>query len=278
MTPPRSRRTSRNKWSYALLSEAEQRLFDALGVFPASFDADAAVAVAGAAGLERWDVLDGLTALVGQCMLAEEEGPDQDSRYRLLETMRAYARQHLPAGQLTRLQRAHAGYYATFAERAGPELYGPAQLDWQRRIRAEGDNLRAAVTWALAHGGQAPRLAFRILTGLLGSIVQLPVITRGWAEACLTRLGACPPEFRRPVLTAAAWNALGAADFPLALRRAEQALAEPAPSDPLTSGTIPIGLATIYAATGQPQRAIGILREARQQAAERASRSSSGSR
>ena len=40
------------EWSYALLSQTEQRLFDALGVFPASFDADAAVAVAAAAGLD----------------------------------------------------------------------------------------------------------------------------------------------------------------------------------------------------------------------------------
>ena len=62
--------------------------------------------MAAAAGLARWDVLDGLTALVGQSLLAEEEGPGQASRYRLLETMRAYARQHLTAAQLTRLQHA----------------------------------------------------------------------------------------------------------------------------------------------------------------------------
>ena len=37
------------EWSCALLIETEQRLFDALGAFPASFDADAPVAVAAAA-------------------------------------------------------------------------------------------------------------------------------------------------------------------------------------------------------------------------------------
>ena len=257
------------EWSYALLSETEQRLFDALGVFPASFDADAAVAVAAAAGLDRWDVLDGLTALVGQSLLAEEEGPDQASRYRLLETMRAYARQHLTAAQLTRLHRAHARFYAAFAERAGPELFGPAQLDWQHRIRAERDNLHAAITWALARGGQAPRLAFRIVTALLALAAMSPVITRGWAEACLTRLEACPPELRAPVLTAAACNAFLADDFPLAQRRAEQALAEPASGDPLTSCGIRAVLATIFTFTGQPERAIGLAREARQEAADR---------
>jgi hypothetical protein len=257
------------EWSYALLGQAEQRLFDALGVFPAGFDADAAVAVAGVAGLQRWDVLDGLGGLVSQCMLAPEEGPDQASRYRLLETMRAYARQHLTAGQLARLQRVHAGFYTAFAERPGLELWGPGQLDWQHRIRAERDNLQAAVTWALARGGQAPRLAFRIVTALLGLAVLSPVITRGWAEACLTRLEACPPELRAPVLAAAAWNAFLADDFPLAQRRAEEVLAEPASGDLLISGPIRSTLATIYTYTGQPERGVGFAREYRQEAAER---------
>ena len=124
-------------------------MFGGLGVFPASFDAAAAVGVADTGGLQRWDILDSLTSLVGKSMVAEEEGPDQTSRYRLLETMRAYARQQLAADELDLLQRRHAEHYTAFAERAGPELLGPAQLEWQHRIRAELDNLQAAVTWAL---------------------------------------------------------------------------------------------------------------------------------
>jgi predicted ATPase len=225
--------------------------------------------VAAAAGLDRWDVLDGLTALVGQSLLAEEEGPDQTTRYRLLETMRAYARQHLTATQLTRLARAHARFYAAFAERAVPELWGPAQLDWQRRIRAERDNLQTAITWSLARGGQAPRLAFRILAALLNLEIISPVIVRGWAEACLTRLDAGPPGLRAAVLAAAAWNAFLADDYPLAQRRAEQALAEPASSDPYTSLQVRVMLGTLYGSTGQAERAIGLARELGREAAER---------
>jgi hypothetical protein len=257
------------EWSYALLSDTEQRLFDCLGVFPASFDADAAIAVAAAAGLDRWDVLDALTALVAQSLLAEEEGPGQASRYRLLETMRAYARQHLTAAQRTRLHRAHARFYAAFAERVGPELYGLVQLDWQRRIRAERDNLHAAITWALARGGQDPRLAFRIVTALLSVAIVSPAITRGWAEACLARLDACPPDLRAPVLAAAAWNAFLADDYPLTQRLTEQILAEPAPGDPLISWRTRTILAVIYTSSGQPERALGIFREVRQEAADR---------
>jgi predicted ATPase len=154
------------EWSYGLLGQAERRVFDGLGTFPASFDTAAAIAVAGAGGQSRWDVIDGLTALVGQSLVVPEEGPDQTSRYRLLETMRAYAQQHLAASEHDGMRRAHAEHYAAFAERAGPELPGPAQLDWQHRIRAELDNLNAAVTWALTSGGQADQLAFRIVAAL----------------------------------------------------------------------------------------------------------------
>jgi hypothetical protein len=257
------------EWSYALLSKTEQQVFDCLGVFPAGFGADAAVAVAAAVGLDRWDVLDGVGALVGQCLLAEEEGPEQTTCYRLLETMRAYARQHLTAAQRTRLARAHARFYAAFAERAAQEMSGPAQLGWQRRIRAEQDNLHAAVTWALARGGHDPRLAFRIVTVLVALEGLANVIIRGLAEACLTRLDACPPELRAPVLTAAARSALTAGDLPLARRLAEQALAEPAPGDPLTSWATRAAIAEIYYVTGQPERGVSLARQARQEAAER---------
>jgi predicted ATPase/class 3 adenylate cyclase len=256
------------EWSYALLSQAEGRVFDCLGVFPASFDAGAAVAVAGADGLQRWDLLDSLTDLVGKSLVAEEEGPDRASRYRLLETMRAYARQQLAAGELDRLRRAHAEHYAAFAERAGPELAGPAQLEWQPRIRAERDNLQAAVTWALACGGQARPLAFRIVAALAAFAAGSPGTARGWAEACAAQIGACPPELRGMVIAAAAWSTFFAGDVLLAQRRAEDALQDRAAGDPISLGMLRLLLAQTYAVTGQPERGASIARQARQEAAD----------
>ena len=256
------------EWSYALLGQAERRVFDGLGVFPASFDAAADIAAAG--GLQRWDILDSLTGLVGKSLVAQEEGPGQTSRYRLLETMRAYARQHLAAGELGRLQLRHAEYYAVFAERAGPELAGPAQLEWQRRILAERDNLQAAVTWALASGGQARPLAFRTVAALaaLALGLMLPGTVRGWAEACAAQLGECPPELCAPVLAAAAGSALSAGDLPLAQRRAEDALQDPAGGDPLSRGLLRILLSLAYTWTGQPERGASIACEGHHAAAE----------
>jgi predicted ATPase len=258
------------EWSYALLGETERHVFDSLGVFPASFDAAAAVAVGGAGGLQRWDILDSLTTLVGKSMVAEEEGPDQSTRYRLLETMRVYARQQLAAtGEQDRLQRAHAEHYAAFAERAGPELLGPAQLEWQHRIRTELDNLRAAVTWAMTSGDQTRPLAFGIVAALANFAISGPSTVGVWAEAGVAQIGTCPPEIRVTVLAAAGWSAFFAGDLPLAQRRAEDALREPVTSDPSSLGMPRCLLSRIYSYTGQPERGASIAREGLQEAAQR---------
>jgi predicted ATPase/DNA-binding XRE family transcriptional regulator len=259
------------EWSYALLGEAERHVFDCLGVFPASFDASAAIAVAGEGGLARWDMLDSLTALVGKSMVTEEEGPDQTSRYRLLETLRAYARQQLATvGDPDRLRRGHAEHYAAFAEKAGRELPGPLQLSWQRRVRAELDNVQAAVTWALTSGGQARQLAFRIVAALANMGIS-PSTVGLWAEACMAQLGACPPELRATVIGTAAWSAFFAGDLQLAQRRAEDALQEPASADPNGFGMPICLLSRVYSLTGQPERGAVIAREGRLEAAKRGS-------
>lgn len=224
--------------------------------------------MADAAGLQQWDVLDSLTNLVGKSMVAEEEGPDQTSRYRLLETMRAYARQQLAVGDLRRLRHRHAEHYAVFAERAGLELVGPEQLEWQPRIQAERDNLQAAVTWALTSGDEAHPLAFRIVAALSALAAISPSTAGGWAEACAAQIGACPPELRGMVTAAAAWTAFFASDLPLARRRAEDVLHDPALSDPISLGVLRMVLAQTYTLTGQPERAVSIAREGRREAVE----------
>ena len=257
------------EWSYALLGEADRRVFGCLGVFPGSFDAEAAVAVADAGGLARWDVLDGLTELVGKSLVMQEEGPDQTSRYRLLETMRAYTGQQLAAvGEPDRLRHRHAEHYAAFAERAGLEVTGPAQLEWQPRIRAERDNLQAAVTWALSSGDQARPLAFRIVAALVAFAITSPGTVAGWAEACLAQISECPPELRGMVIAAAGWSAFWSGDLPLAQRRAEDALRAAAADDPIGTGLLRVLLAQTYTFTGEPERGASLARQARQEAAE----------
>ncbi|HYB14280.1 MAG TPA: hypothetical protein VEF71_02245 [Streptosporangiaceae bacterium] len=57
-------------------------------------------------------------------------------------------------------------------------------------------------------------------------------------------------------------------DLPLAQRRAEDALQDPAVDDPISLGLLRTVLAQAYTLTGQPERAVSIAREGRQEAAE----------
>jgi len=181
---------------------------------------------------------------------------------------RAYAPQQLAAGELGRLRHRHAEHYAAFAERAGLEVAGPAQLEWQPRIRAERDNLQAAIAWALTSDDEARPLAFRIVAALVAFAITAPGTVGGWADACLAQISECPPELRGLVIVAAAWSAFWAGDVPLARRRAEDAVRAPASGDLISLGLLRLLLAQTYIVTGQPEPGASMAREARQQAAE----------
>jgi tetratricopeptide (TPR) repeat protein len=140
-------------WSYELLSDAEQRVFDRLGVFAGGFTLEAAEGVVADEdladeNLAAADVVDILDTLVARSMVALDETATQ-TRYELLETMRQYARERLDATETADAVRArHAGYFLSFAQHAEPELLGPDEPAWVRRVEADLDNLRAAFTWA----------------------------------------------------------------------------------------------------------------------------------
>jgi predicted ATPase/class 3 adenylate cyclase len=137
-------------WSYTLLSEREQTVFNHLGVFPASFDAAAAQAVAGAGEVEPWDVLDALTSLVAKSMLNADRRGAGPTRYQMLESLRHYARERLDAtGIADATRRGHARHYAAAVAEISAGLRGPDEGAWRRRVDADQENFRAAVTWAL---------------------------------------------------------------------------------------------------------------------------------
>ncbi len=81
-------------WSHALLTDTERILFRRLAVFLGGFDLDAAQAVTGADGVERYQVLDQLSLLVDKSLVVAEN-TSGTTRYRLLETVRQYALEKL---------------------------------------------------------------------------------------------------------------------------------------------------------------------------------------
>jgi predicted ATPase/DNA-binding SARP family transcriptional activator len=150
-------------WSFELLGADEQRLFLRLSVFAAAFDIAAAETVAADDELPAGRVADLVARLAEQSMLTRP-GPSGIGRYRMLETLRAYAASRLPAGEAERLRRRHGAFMVGLAERAEAGLYGPEEAAWARRIELWLDDLRAAWSWA-RDAGEAD-LAVRLAAAL----------------------------------------------------------------------------------------------------------------
>jgi predicted ATPase/DNA-binding SARP family transcriptional activator len=194
-------------WSYSLLGNRERAVFDRLGVFAGSFDAQAAQAVVVGDGVEAWDVLDALTELVAKSMVVAEDTAEGTTRYQMLETLGQYARERLDEhGETNRWRGRHAEYFVDWAERAGPGLLGPDELAWRTRESAELDNLRAAVTWALDRDEPDDiRLALRVVGALAAESRIDPATGIGaWAERALPHVEITAPPLRYAVTAAAA--------------------------------------------------------------------------
>src|SRR5574337_311818 len=147
-------------WSYDLLDEDEQRLFARLSVFVAGFGLDAAEGVCGADPQEPDDVLDLLASLVDKSLVSVDHR-DDGTRYRMLETIRDYAREKLVRTfDAADTGARHCDHYFAFAKAARDGLMAPDTADWVRRAEADLDNSRAAIALALA-GGVAPILAVK---------------------------------------------------------------------------------------------------------------------
>jgi hypothetical protein len=139
-------------WSYELCSEVEQVVFDRLAVFPTGFDLDAARAVAGGDGVSEFDVVDVVAHLVHRSLLQRSTVPDGTTRYRMLETMRAYGREHLQHHDTAEATRArHARYMATTIGALGLHLYGPDEEHAERRLNEYLADSLVALDWCIEH-------------------------------------------------------------------------------------------------------------------------------
>jgi predicted ATPase/class 3 adenylate cyclase len=148
---PERQRTLRAslEWSHALLEEGEKMLFARLSVFAGGRTLEAIEAVCDAED----DILEGVESLVDNSLLREEEGPEGEPRFVMLETVHEYAHEKLQkSAEAEEVRRRHAEYFLALAEEAEPELRGPRQYEWVERLEAEHDNMRAAFSWSLEVG------------------------------------------------------------------------------------------------------------------------------
>jgi len=191
-------------WSYDLLDDVQRLALARLSLFAGSFELDAAEAVMAGEGIDQGEVLDLVAGLVEQSLLqvVQRQG---SARYRLLETIRVYARQRLSElDDPDRVRRRHLEFHVGLAGRAHAGLTGGQPEPWVTRLGADLDDLRAAMDCAV----EAKDL--RALVELTEPIVRF-WFERGLSRDVHRRLhdaatapGVAPDERVRGLLAAAA--------------------------------------------------------------------------
>ncbi len=171
-------------WSYDLLDESERRLFARLSIFAGSFDLAAVEEVCAGETIARGEILELLTRLVDKSLVTVVHAAS-GTRYRLLETLRDYARDRLAdSPDAEPMRYAHTRWALAYSERAGRRLLGPDQGRWLVDIGASLDDLRAALERTIEAGDGETGL--RIMIGL-GSLWQISGMreARAWLERLL---------------------------------------------------------------------------------------------
>ncbi|MCG8352101.1 MAG: tetratricopeptide repeat protein [Chloroflexales bacterium] len=218
-------------WSYRLLDPPTQHLFAQLAIFCGGCTIDAAEGVCGGVEAEQatgsdQSVLDGLMTLADNSMLRQIVDAEGELRYRMLETIREYARERLEqSGEAEMLWQRYAAYYLAFAQMIEPLLGGPQQKLWLQRLEYEVENFRAVCEWMLRHG-QAENVAQ--LGGALWEFWRIRGFLsegRRCLEAALVNSEQLVPATRAKACLAAGRLARQQGDLACAATHLEQSLA-----------------------------------------------------
>jgi non-specific serine/threonine protein kinase len=235
-------------------------------VFAGGFTLEPAEAVGAGEGIDEGDVLDLLSRLVGKSLVVAKAGTEQEGalRYRMLEPVHQYARERLEErGEADAVQNRHAASFLALAERAGPELRGPRQVMWLKRLDTERDNLRTAMRWLLRKGESetAARLgwALWLFWWMHGHFTE----GRRWMEEALAQGSAMPASARAKALFVAGTMADGQAD-----RRSAEPLLEESLGlfrelgDRLGSALALSGAGLVAVGQGRHERGVALFQEA----------------
>ncbi|KIF79006.1 hypothetical protein QR77_20415, partial [Streptomyces sp. 150FB] len=198
-------------WSWELLTPPERTVLARLSAHSDGWTPEAAEAVC--ADVDAGTVLDANTAaeagtgvpvgsvpdllarLVDRSLVQTVAGPPgAEIRYRLLESVAAYAAERLAErADHACVRHRHLLHHVELAERTEPYLRGPEQRRLLPRLDAEAGNLRAALDTALRHGygGEALRLVTALSWYWL-----LSGRPREARRSLAAALGAAPPSAR----------------------------------------------------------------------------------
>lgn len=142
-------------WSHGLLPERERTTMRRLSIFAGGFTLDAAGVVAGVDALDALDISESVTALAKKS-LVNQTVTGTTPRYYLLETTRSYAREKLSdANETQGVARRHAGFVRNLFEHCFRDAATISDAALRDSYAADIDNLRAALDWSFAEGGDA---------------------------------------------------------------------------------------------------------------------------
>ena len=214
-------------WSYDLLTEPERAVLRRLSVFAGGATLEAAEAVCAGDSADSIEILDVLGRLVEKSLVFTDPTL-AEARFKLLETVREYARGRLvEAGEGDATLRRHRDWYLALVDEASPAFFhGPEPVDWLRRLDREHEDLRAVLEWCLDQPGEG-RAGLRIAAGLWRYWEIRGHLTegRGWLERMERAMDGDVSPLRANALTGAGSLAFIQGDFRAASTFHEASLA-----------------------------------------------------
>jgi predicted ATPase/DNA-binding winged helix-turn-helix (wHTH) protein len=143
-------------WSYELLPETERCLLRRLAIFAAGFTLEAAIALMSDDITVASTVVEGIANLVAKSLVTLD-GSVPSGRWRLLETIRAYAIEKLvESSEAEQVARRHAEFFRDLFTSTVPGPKLQSSIEDLGRHGREIDNVRAALDWSFSPSGDFP--------------------------------------------------------------------------------------------------------------------------
>jgi predicted ATPase len=224
---PARQQTLRNTldWSYSLLKTEEKTLYARLAVFVGGFTLEDAEAVCDLEG--NLDMLEGISSLVNNSLLRQEEIASGEPRFRMLETIREYALERLAeSDEMPELRQRHANYFVgIIVKEASIGLISRDSTVWLDRLEREHDNIQAALEWNMTTP-EGRELSLSVLASLTWFWYRRGFFNEGriWTDRLLAASSGAPTPIRAAALQMSSRMAMWRGDLKNAEARASESL------------------------------------------------------